>query len=108
MGPAGSPGATAAASAPITEATAGSRRPWWSASGTRRARSGCWAPSPVPRRQTPGRRRDWQAAQAALERLAGWSRHRHHRDQPNPDRADRDRPGRRLDRTVGRQERDGR
>jgi conjugative relaxase-like TrwC/TraI family protein len=61
-----------------------------------------------PRRQTPGRRRDWQAAQAALERLAGWSRHRHHRDQPNPDRADRDRPGRRLDRTVGRQERDGR
>jgi conjugative relaxase-like TrwC/TraI family protein len=59
-----------------------------------------------PRRQTPGRRRDWQAAQAALERLAGWSRH--HRDQPHPDRADRDRPGRRLDRTVGRQERDGR
>ena len=61
-----------------------------------------------PRRQTPGRRRDWQAAQAALERLAGWGRHRHHRDQPHPDRADRDRPGRRLDRTVGRQERDGR
>jgi hypothetical protein len=60
-----------------------------------------------PRRQTPGRRRDWQAAQAALERLAGWSRHRHHRDQPHPDRADRHRPGR-LDRTVGRQERDGR
>jgi len=59
-----------------------------------------------PRRQTPGRRRDWQAAQAALERLAGWSRH--HRDQPHPDRADHDRPGRRLDRTVGRQERDGR
>ena len=58
-----------------------------------------------PRRQTPGRRHDWQAAQAALERLAGWSRHRHHRDQPHPDR---DRPGRRLDRTVGRQERDGR
>ena len=52
-----------------------------------------------PRRQAPGRRRDWQAAQAALERLAGWSRHRHHRDQPHPDRADRDRPGRRLDRT---------
>lgn len=61
-----------------------------------------------PRRQTPGRRRDWQAAQAALERLAGWSRHRHHRDQPNPDRADRDRPGRHMERTVGRQERDGR
>jgi AAA domain len=50
-----------------------------------------------PRRQAPGRRRDWQAAQAALERLASWSRHRPHRDQPHPDR---DRPGR--------QERDGR
>jgi hypothetical protein len=61
-----------------------------------------------PRRQAPGRRRDWQAAQAALKRLAGWSRHRHHRDQPHPDCADRDRPGRRLDRTIGRQERDGR
>jgi hypothetical protein len=61
-----------------------------------------------PRRQTSGRRRDWQAAQAALERLAGWSRHRPHRDQPHPGRADRDRPGRRLDRTVGRQEPDGR
>jgi conjugative relaxase-like TrwC/TraI family protein len=60
-----------------------------------------------PRRQTPGRRRDWQAAQAALERLADWSRHRRHH-QPHPDRADRDRPGRRLDRSVGRQERDGR
>jgi hypothetical protein len=59
-----------------------------------------------PRRQTPGRRRDWQAAQAALERLAGWTLH--HRDQPHPDRADRHRPGRRLNRTVGRQERDGR
>jgi hypothetical protein len=56
----------------------------------------------------PGRRRDWQAAQAALERLAGWSRHRHHRQQPHLDRADRDRPGRRLDRTAGPQERDGR
>ncbi|MFL6226043.1 MAG: hypothetical protein ACJ75K_25290 [Actinomycetes bacterium] len=61
-----------------------------------------------PRRQAPGRRRDWQAAQAALERLTGWSRHRHHRDQPHLERADRDRPGRRLDRAVGRQERDGR
>jgi conjugative relaxase-like TrwC/TraI family protein len=61
-----------------------------------------------PGRQALGRRRDWQAAQAALERLAGWSRHRPHRDQPHPDRADRDRPGRRLDRSVGRQERDGR
>jgi hypothetical protein len=55
-----------------------------------------------PRRQAPGRRHDWQAAQAALERLAGWSRHR---DRPDLDRAE---PGRRLDRTVGRQERDGR
>jgi hypothetical protein len=61
---------------------------------------------PQPRRQTPDRRRDWQAAQAALERLAG-GRHRPHRDQPHPDRADRDRPGP-LDRTVGRQDRDGR
>jgi len=61
---------------------------------------------PEPRRQTPGRRRDWHTAQAALERLAGWTRH--HRDQPHPDRADRDRPGRRLDRTAGRHERDGR
>jgi len=57
-----------------------------------------------PRRQTPGRRRDWHTAQAALERLAVWSRHRNHRDQFYPDR---DRSGR-LDRTVGRQERDGR
>jgi hypothetical protein len=61
-----------------------------------------------PRRQAPGRRRDWQAARAALERLAGWSRHRDQRDQPHPDRADCGRPGRRLDRTVGGQERDGR
>jgi hypothetical protein len=60
-----------------------------------------------PRRQAPGRRRDWQAAQAALERLAGWNRHRHHREQPHLDRAGRDRPGR-LDRSAGRQERDGR
>jgi conjugative relaxase-like TrwC/TraI family protein len=59
-----------------------------------------------PRRQAPGRRRDWQTAQAALERLAGWSRHHHrdHRDQRHPDRADRDRPSR----VGGRQERDGR
>jgi conjugative relaxase-like TrwC/TraI family protein len=55
-----------------------------------------------PRRQAPGRRRDWQAAQAALERLAGWSRHRdHYHDHRHPDR---ERPGR----TVGRQERGGR
>jgi hypothetical protein len=62
-----------------------------------------------PRRQAPGRRRDWQTAQAALERLAGWSRHRHHHpDEPHPDRAARERPVRRLDRTGGRQEREGR
>jgi hypothetical protein len=57
-----------------------------------------------PRRQAPGRRRDWQAAQAALERLAGWSRHRDHRGQPHPARDGRDR----LSRVGGRQERDGR
>jgi Nuclease-related domain len=42
-----------------------------------------------PRRQAPGRRHDWQAAQAALERLAGWSRHR---DRPDLDRAGRAQP----------------
>jgi hypothetical protein len=57
-----------------------------------------------PRRQTPGRRRDWQAAQAALERLAGWGRYRNHRGR----HADRVRPGRSLGRDQGRQERDGR
>jgi hypothetical protein len=61
-----------------------------------------------PRRQTPGRRRDWQTARAALERVAGWDRYRHHRDQPHLDRADRDRSWRRLDRIVARQERDSR
>jgi hypothetical protein len=60
-----------------------------------------------PRRQTPGRRRDWQAAQAALERLAGWSRHRHHRPHRDQLHPDRDRPGH-LNRALGRQERDGR
>src|SRR5829696_6511311 len=58
-----------------------------------------------PRRQAPGRRRDWQTARAALERLAGWDRYRQDRDQRHPDR---DLPGRYLDRTVGRQERGGR
>jgi conjugative relaxase-like TrwC/TraI family protein len=53
----------------------------------------------APRRQAPGCRRDWQTAQAALERLAGWGRH--HRDL---ERADRARPSR----TGGHQERDGR
>jgi hypothetical protein len=55
-----------------------------------------------PRRDNPGRRRDWQVARAALEHLAGWSRHRDHRP-PN-----RDRPGRSLGRDLGHQERDGR
>jgi len=54
-----------------------------------------------PRRQAPGRRRDWQTARAALALLGGWDRHRDHRDQRHPDR---DRPGRQL---AG-QERDGR
>jgi conjugative relaxase-like TrwC/TraI family protein len=58
-----------------------------------------------PRRQAPGRRRDWQLARAALERLAGWGRHREDRDQRPLDRG---RPGRHPDRTVGRQARDGR
>jgi hypothetical protein len=58
-----------------------------------------------PRRRAPGRRRDWQAARAALERLAGWDRHRDHRDQGHPDR---DRPGHRLGRQFAGQERDGR
>jgi hypothetical protein len=61
-----------------------------------------------PRRQAAGRRRDWQAAQAALERLAGWSRrHGNHRDQAPHDRADRERPGC-VGHDLGRQERDGR
>jgi hypothetical protein len=60
-----------------------------------------------PRRQAPGRHRDWQAAQAALERLIGWGRHRDQRDQPNLERAGRERPGR-VGYDRGRQERDGR
>ncbi len=54
-----------------------------------------------PRRDTPGRRRDWHTARAALEHLAGWGRHRDHRD---PRRPHRERPIRHL----GREERDGR
>jgi conjugative relaxase-like TrwC/TraI family protein len=57
-----------------------------------------------PRRQAPGRRRDWQSARAALEQLAGWGRHRDHRDHRHPDR---ERPGRTAGRDLG-QERDGR
>jgi conjugative relaxase-like TrwC/TraI family protein len=56
-----------------------------------------------PRRDTPGRRRDWQQVRAALERLAD-----HHRRS----REDRHRPHERADRArggdLGRQERDGR
>jgi conjugative relaxase-like TrwC/TraI family protein len=56
-----------------------------------------------PRRDTPGRRRDWQTVRAALERLA--DHHRRGRD-------DRHRPleraGRLRGRDLGRQERDGR
>jgi conjugative relaxase-like TrwC/TraI family protein len=56
-----------------------------------------------PRRDTPGRRRDWQTAWAALERLA--DHHRRGRD-------DRHRPlertGRLRGRALGRQERDSR
>jgi hypothetical protein len=58
-----------------------------------------------PRRQAPGRRRDWGRARAALEFLAGWDRHRDHRDQLHPGR---DRSGRGLGRQLARQERDGR
>jgi hypothetical protein len=58
-----------------------------------------------PRRPGVGHRRDWQTARAALERLAGWDRHRDQRDQRHPDR---DRPGRSFGRQLARQERDGR
>jgi conjugative relaxase-like TrwC/TraI family protein len=58
-----------------------------------------------PRRDTPGRRRDWQTARAALEDLAGWGRHRDHRDQRPPNR---ERPGRTVGRDLGHQERGGR
>jgi conjugative relaxase-like TrwC/TraI family protein len=58
-----------------------------------------------PRREHPGRRRDWQTARAALEHLASWGRHRDHRDQRHPNR---ERPGRTLGRDLGRQERDSR
>jgi conjugative relaxase-like TrwC/TraI family protein len=58
-----------------------------------------------PRREHPGRRRDWQVARAALEDLVGWGRHRDRRDQRHPDR---ERAGRPRGRDLGRQERDGR
>jgi conjugative relaxase-like TrwC/TraI family protein len=56
-----------------------------------------------PRRDHSGRRRDWQSAWAALERLA--DHHRHGReDRHRP----RERTGRLQARDLGRQERDGR
>jgi conjugative relaxase-like TrwC/TraI family protein len=55
-----------------------------------------------PRRDHPGRRRDWQTARAALEHLTGWGRHR---DQRHPNR---ERPGRSAGRDLGHQERYGR
>jgi len=55
-----------------------------------------------PRRDRPGRRRDWHTVRAALERLAGWD---HHRDQRHPNG---ERPGRTVRRDLGREERDGR
>jgi conjugative relaxase-like TrwC/TraI family protein len=58
-----------------------------------------------PRRDAPGRRRDWQVARAALEHLAGWSRDREHRDHRPPNR---ERPGRTAGRDLGRGERGGR
>jgi conjugative relaxase-like TrwC/TraI family protein len=80
------------------------RRPIMAADRRHRADRG-WLLGAEPRRQAPGRRRDWQVARAALADLAGWGRHRDHRDQRPPDR---DRPGRSLGRDLGRQERDGR
>jgi hypothetical protein len=53
-----------------------------------------------PRRDHPGRRRDWQQVRAALERLADHHRGDRHRPQ--------ERPGRLQTRDLGRQERDGR
>jgi hypothetical protein len=55
-----------------------------------------------PRRDRPGRRRDWQVARAALEHLADWGRHRDHRH-PN-----RERLGRTLTRDLGREDRNSR
>jgi conjugative relaxase-like TrwC/TraI family protein len=55
-----------------------------------------------PRRDSPGRRRDWQSAWAALERLADHHRERDDRYRPL------ERAGRLRGRDLGRQERDGR
>jgi plasmid stabilization system protein ParE len=53
-----------------------------------------------PRRDQPGRRRDWQQLRVALERLADHDRGDRHRPQ--------ERPGRLQSRDLGRQERHGR
>jgi hypothetical protein len=53
-----------------------------------------------PRRDHPGRRRDWQQVRAALERLT--DHHRSDRYRPH------ERPGRLHTRDLGGQERDGR
>jgi hypothetical protein len=73
------------------------RRTTMAADRRRRADAG-WLLGAEPRRDTPGRRRDWHAARAALEHLADWGRHRDHR---HPHR---EQPIRHL----GREERDGR
>jgi hypothetical protein len=56
-----------------------------------------------PRRDHPGRRRDWQTVRAALERLAD-----HHRRGREDRYRPHERAGRAHDRDLGRQERDGR
>ena len=91
------------AGARIAQATDRSGRPWRPTAGIGPTPAGCWVPNPA--RQAPGRRRDWQSARAALEQLAGWGRHRDHRDHWHPDR---ERPGRTAGRDLGHQERDGR
>jgi hypothetical protein len=55
-----------------------------------------------PHRDTPGRRRDWRAVRAALERLADHHRSRDDRHRPQ------ERAGRVHGRDLGRPERDGR
>jgi conjugative relaxase-like TrwC/TraI family protein len=77
------------------------RRPVVAADQRQRAEAGRLLGA-QPRREHPGRRRDWQVARAALEHLAGWGRHR---DQQHPTR---ERPARPLGRDLGHQERDGR
>ena len=80
------------------------RRPTVAADQRHRAEAGRLLGA-EPRRDRPGRRRDWQAARAAREHLAGWSRHRDHRDQRHPNL---ERPARTAGRDLGHQERDGR